>query len=52
MDVRETLGSSGSHAMGFQFWASESIKKTNTDGSIVGKKPVDLRTTVLLHYNL
>ena len=32
IDVVEVLGSSASHAMGFQFWFSETIKRVNDEG--------------------
>lgn len=35
IDVRETLGTSATHAMGFQFWITEVIKKAGQDGSVV-----------------
>ena len=32
IDVTEVLGSSASHAMGFQFWYTETSKKVNSEG--------------------
>jgi len=41
IDVRDTLGTSATHAMGFQFWISEAMKKPGQDGSnIVVEQPV------------
>jgi len=35
IDVREMLGTSATHAMGFQFWTSEIQKKAGQDGAIL-----------------
>ena len=35
MDVQDMMSAGGGYAIGFQFWASEAVKKTSSDGVVV-----------------